>query len=94
MTTAQVVKMSVTSNGLSKDYPHADDHAKQITEVELYCGSQDGHIRPGDHCPSSQKLWCPQPTHKTQKIHSSSWYEQKFFRKTKLNEWDKRRTLR
>ena len=30
MTTAQVVKTSVTNNSLSKDYPHPDDHAKQI----------------------------------------------------------------
>ena len=31
MTTAQVVATSVTNNSLSKDYPHADDHAKEIT---------------------------------------------------------------
>ena len=30
MTTAQVVETSVTKNSLSKDYPHPDDHAKQI----------------------------------------------------------------
>ena len=33
MTTAQVVEMSVTNNSLSKDYPHPDDHAKQITDT-------------------------------------------------------------
>ena len=27
---SEVVKMSVTTNNLSKDYPHPDDHAKQI----------------------------------------------------------------
>ena len=26
----QVVEMSVTNNSLSKDYPHPDDHSKQI----------------------------------------------------------------
>ena len=31
MTTAQVVETSVTNNSLSKDYPHLDDHAKQIS---------------------------------------------------------------
>ena len=31
MTTAQVVETSVTNNSLSKDYPHPDDHDKQIT---------------------------------------------------------------
>ena len=30
MTTFQVVKTSVTNSSLSKDYPHPDDHAKQI----------------------------------------------------------------
>ena len=30
MTTAHVVKTSVTNNSLSKDYPHPEDHAKQI----------------------------------------------------------------
>ena len=35
MTTAQVVEMSVTNNSLSKDYPHPDDHIKQITEIPL-----------------------------------------------------------
>ena len=29
MTTTQVVETSVTNNGLSKDYPHPEDHAKQ-----------------------------------------------------------------
>ena len=33
MTTAQVVDTSVTNNNLSKDYPHTDDHAKQIVVV-------------------------------------------------------------
>ena len=33
MTTTQVVKTSVTNNSLSKDYPHPDDHAKQITDT-------------------------------------------------------------
>ena len=32
MTTAQVVETSVTNNSLSKDYPHPDDHAKEITD--------------------------------------------------------------
>ena len=32
LTTAQVVETSVTSNSLSKDYLHPDDHAKQITD--------------------------------------------------------------
>ena len=31
MTTAQVVETSVTNNSLSKDYPHLDNRAKQIT---------------------------------------------------------------
>ena len=30
---SQVVERSVTSNSLSKDYPHPDDHAKQITDT-------------------------------------------------------------
>ena len=33
MTTAQVVKTSVTNNSLSKDYLHPDDRAKQITDT-------------------------------------------------------------
>ena len=33
MTTAQAVEMSVTNNSLSKDYPHPDDHAEQITDT-------------------------------------------------------------
>ena len=33
MTAAQVVKMSVTNNSLSKDNTHPDDHAKQITDT-------------------------------------------------------------
>ena len=33
MTAAKVVKTSVTNNSLSKDYPHPDDHAKQITDT-------------------------------------------------------------
>ena len=33
MTTAQVVETSVTNNSLSKDYPHPDDHTKQITDT-------------------------------------------------------------
>ena len=36
MTTAQVVETSVTNNSLSKDYPHPDDHAKQITDTPGY----------------------------------------------------------
>ena len=28
-----VVETSVTNNSLSKDYPHLDDHAKQITDT-------------------------------------------------------------
>ena len=31
MTTAQVVETSVTNSSLSKDSPHLDDHAKQIS---------------------------------------------------------------
>ena len=30
MTTAQIVETRVTSNSLSKDHPHPDDHTKQI----------------------------------------------------------------
>ena len=30
---SQVVETSVTSNTLSKDYTHPDDHAKQITDT-------------------------------------------------------------
>ena len=40
MTTAQVVKTSVTNNSLSKDYPQPDDHAKQTTDnqgVQTIC---------------------------------------------------------
>ena len=33
MTTAQAVKTAVTNNSLSKDYPHPNDHAKQITDT-------------------------------------------------------------
>ena len=33
MSTAQAVETSVTNNSLSKDYPHPDDHAKQITDT-------------------------------------------------------------
>ena len=33
MTTAQVVETSATNNSLSKDYPHPDDHSKQITDT-------------------------------------------------------------
>ena len=33
MTTTQVVEMSVTNNSLPKDYPHLEDHAKQITDT-------------------------------------------------------------
>ena len=36
MTTAQVVETSVTNNSLSKDYPHLDDHVKQITHETIY----------------------------------------------------------
>ena len=32
-TTAQAVKTAVTNNSLSKDYPHPNDHAKQITDT-------------------------------------------------------------
>ena len=32
ITTAQVVKTSVTNNSFSKDYPHLDNHAKQIND--------------------------------------------------------------
>ena len=34
MTTTQVVETSVTNNSLSKDYPHPDDHTKQIRLVK------------------------------------------------------------
>ena len=30
ITTAQVIETSITKNSLSKDYPHPEDHAKQI----------------------------------------------------------------
>ena len=33
MTTAQVFETSVTNNSLSKDYPHPDEHVKQITDA-------------------------------------------------------------
>ena len=33
MITALVVETSVTNNSVSKDYPHLDDHAKQITDT-------------------------------------------------------------
>ena len=33
MTTAQVVETSVTNNSLSKDYPHPEDHTKQVTDT-------------------------------------------------------------
>ena len=33
MTTAQVVKTSVTNNSLSKGYPHPEDHDKPITDT-------------------------------------------------------------
>ena len=33
MITAQITETSVTNNSLSKDYPHPDDHAKQITDT-------------------------------------------------------------
>ena len=33
MTTDQVVEMLVTNNSLSKDYPHLDNHTKQITDT-------------------------------------------------------------
>ena len=35
MTTAQVVKMSVTSNSLSEDYHYPDDHTRQT--YALFC---------------------------------------------------------
>ena len=35
MTTAQVVEASVTTNSLSKDYLHPDDHAKQIKAFQF-----------------------------------------------------------
>ena len=46
MTTTQVVKTSVTTNSLSKDYPHPDDHTKEIK----VCGNviHKGH-RPRKH---------------------------------------------
>ena len=34
--TAQVVETSVTNNSLSKDYPHPDSHAKQITDTPVF----------------------------------------------------------
>ena len=35
MTTAQVVETSVINNSLSKDYPHPDDHARQILRITV-----------------------------------------------------------
>ena len=32
-TTSKVVETSVTNNSLSKDFPHLDDHTKQITDT-------------------------------------------------------------
>ena len=43
MTTAQVVETSVTNNSLSKDYPHPDNHAKQIKKSPVLC-SIDWHF--------------------------------------------------
>ena len=36
MTTAQVVETSVTNNSVPKDYPHPEDHAKQITDTSRF----------------------------------------------------------
>ena len=33
LTTAQVVEASVTTNSLSKDYPHPDDHTRQTADT-------------------------------------------------------------
>ena len=33
MTTLRLTPASVTNNSLSKDYPHPDDHAKQINKI-------------------------------------------------------------
>ena len=33
MTTAQVVEKLVTNNSLFEDYPHPDDHSRQITDT-------------------------------------------------------------
>ena len=33
MTSAQVVRMSVTTNSLSKDYHHPTDHTRQTTDT-------------------------------------------------------------
>ena len=33
MTIVQVVETSITSNSLSKDNPHPDDHARQTTDT-------------------------------------------------------------
>ena len=35
MTTTQAVKTSVSNNSLSQDYPHRDDHAKQLSLLVL-----------------------------------------------------------
>ena len=32
-TVPQVVETSITNNSLSKDYPHPDDNAKQVTDT-------------------------------------------------------------
>ena len=32
MTTAEVVETSLTNNSLTEDYPHPDDHGKQILD--------------------------------------------------------------
>ena len=45
MTSAQVVETSVTNNSLSKDYPHQDDHAKQILLLLSNQVETDLHVK-------------------------------------------------
>ena len=33
MTTAQLIKTTVTNNSLSEDYPHPDDHTRQKADT-------------------------------------------------------------
>ena len=55
MTTAQVVKMSVTNNSLSEDYSHPDAHTRQTTDTpgfKLFANrwfSLRDYPHPGDH---------------------------------------------
>ena len=45
MTTAQVVKMSVTNNSLSEDYLHPDDHTKHLAlQLEIFSAFTSGAV--------------------------------------------------